>query len=137
MLWIMKANTTAKKLIIYCCSFYDGICYYSNVVLFIWASVTAADLLQLSLILALNGPHILYMLCLNVHTYMLCIWNSNFKADWNAWRQFCNAPSHHGIGLQEMFINSDTNQMQLRGGVRITGQLFSTLSLQCHWLYIH
>lgn len=90
---------------------------------------------KISVTLAHNGPHI--HCPYRYSTYMLCIWNNHFKAEGNAWRQFCNALSHHGIGLQEIFINSDTNQMQLRGGVRITWQLFSALSLQCHLLYIH
>lgn len=42
----------------------------------------------------------------------------------NTWTEICNALSHREMKVQEMFINRDRNQMQLKGEARITGQLF-------------
>lgn len=59
------------------------------------------------------------------------------RAEGNARGQFCNAPSHGVIDVQRRFINTDRRQARHRGEVRIAGQLFPTLSLQWHLLYIH
>lgn len=53
---------------------------------------------------------------------MHCIFISILKQVYSTKRHNCNAlMSHLEIEVQEMFINSERNQMLLRGGIRITG----------------
>lgn len=89
------------------------------------------SVLKISLILAHSWIYCVFCLSLYTLGFETKILNVN------PWTEICDALSHREMKVQEMFIKRDRNQMQLKGEARITGQLFSTLSLQCHLLYIH